>query len=175
MSKAKRIRKQIKSKIEVIKKINEDPKKTADDLFDLYLDDLPSSQDFLGKKLDNFKEKRSKKKDNNESIFDGILDIANSFLSDKESKVKVKEGKPKHINEGSAKLKKMGLQAAKKTVPQIKKITLDSIKQTLFVLPSSLHPNFHNQHLIFSCLLHPSFYTIHCKWRLMPPSYQILA
>jgi hypothetical protein len=138
MSKSKRIRKQIKSKIEVIKKINEDPKKTADDLFDLYLDDLPSSQDFLGKKLDNFKEKRSKKKDNNESIFDGILDIANSFLSDKESKVKVKEGKPKHINEGSAKLKKMGLQAAKKTVPQIKKITLDSIKQTLFVGSDSI-------------------------------------
>ena len=37
MSKVRRVRNDINSKLEVIKKIQDDPKKSTDDLYDLYL------------------------------------------------------------------------------------------------------------------------------------------
>ena len=60
MSKLKNTKKKLQSKIEAIKKINDDPKKFADNVADKYLKNIPSSNDFVGKKLDALKEKRVK-------------------------------------------------------------------------------------------------------------------
>ena len=65
--KVKKLRKQIQSKIEVIKKINDDPKKSSDDIYDLYLD---AKVDDLSKKFSSKKDallgKFSKKKKDNQ-------------------------------------------------------------------------------------------------------------
>jgi hypothetical protein len=71
---------EIKSKLEAIKKINDNPNLAVDDIYDKYLKDLPSTDQLFGKKLDDFLEKRRKKRDNNKDIFAQIIDIADSFL-----------------------------------------------------------------------------------------------
>ena len=87
--KVKKLRKQIQSKIEVIKKINDDPKKSSDDIYDLYLD---AKVDDLSKKFSSKKDAllgkfSKKKKDNQVDIFSSIIDIASTFLNDTNYKV----------------------------------------------------------------------------------------
>ena len=52
MSKVKRLRNEIKSKIEVIKKINDDPKLTTDNLYDIYADGITKTDKLLQTKID---------------------------------------------------------------------------------------------------------------------------
>ena len=128
--KVKRLRNQIKSKIEVIKKINDDPKKTSEDLYDLYLDDKVGelSKKFSTKKDGLLGKFSKKKKDNQGDIFGSIVDIASSFLDDKNSKFETND---KLVSKN--KLKKYGLEAASITVKDSKRIVNDAVNTILFI------------------------------------------
>jgi len=62
MSKVKKLRNEIKSKIEVIKKINDNPKLAVDDLYDLYGDGVTNVDKLLQSKVDGLKSKLKEKK-----------------------------------------------------------------------------------------------------------------
>ena len=128
--KVKKLRKQIQSKIEVIKKINDDPKKSSDDIYDLYLD---AKVDDLSKKFSSKKDAllgkfSKKKKDNQGDIFSSIIDIASTFLNDTNSKV---ESNSKLVSKN--KLKKYALQSADITIKDSKRIVKDAVNDILFI------------------------------------------
>jgi hypothetical protein len=127
MSKVKQTKNKIKSKMEAIKKINDDPKKGVDDLYDLYLKDLPTTDELFGKKLGGFLDKRKKKKDNNKDIFSEILDVCESFLNVN----KPVKGSDKLFTK--SRIKKHANESIKLTLESSKSIVLDNIKKAFFV------------------------------------------
>lgn len=128
MSKVRNLRNQIKSKIEVIKKINDDPKVTTDDLYDIYADGITKTDKLLQTKIDGLKSKIKKKKDNKTDIFGSVIDIASGFLSNKSNNLEVND----KLISGN-KLKKYALESAKITVEDSKNIVMDSVKKVLFI------------------------------------------
>lgn len=128
MSKVKKLRNQLKSKIEVIKKINDDPKKTTDDLYDIYADGITKTDKLLQSKVDGLKSKLKKKNDNKTDIFGSVIDVASSFLSSNINKVEVND----KLISGN-KLKKYALESAKITVEDSKNIVKNAVKKVLFV------------------------------------------
>jgi hypothetical protein len=127
MSKVKQTKSKIKSKLEAIKKINDDPKKGVDDLYDLYLKDLPSTDELFGKKLGGFLEKRKKKKDNKKDIFSEIIDTCESFLNVNKSV----QGSDKLFSKN--RIKKHANDSAKLTSESLKSIVLENIKKAFFI------------------------------------------
>jgi hypothetical protein len=73
MSKLKDTKARLQSKLEVIKKINDDPNSLMDSLSDKLLKDLPSTDQLFGKKLDDFLNKAKRKKENKKDIFNKAL------------------------------------------------------------------------------------------------------
>jgi len=128
MSKVKRLRNEIKSKIEVIKKINDDPKLTTDNLYDIYADGITKTDKLLQTKIDGLKSKLKKKKDNKTDIFGSLIDVASGFLSNKSNTIEVND----KLISGN-KVKKYALDSAKITVEDSKNIVMDSVKKVLFV------------------------------------------
>jgi hypothetical protein len=126
MSKVKNSTKKLKAKLEAIKKINDDPKKTVDDLFDSYLKDLPTTDKLFGKKLDSFLDKRKKKKENNKDIFAELIDIAEGFLGVN------KKVNPSDKIMSKSRLKKHAMDATKITLESSKFIVLEAIKKVFF-------------------------------------------
>jgi hypothetical protein len=126
MSKTKRLKKEIKSKLEIIKKINDDPKKVSNDIYDAYLKDLPSTDQLFGKKFGDFLEKRRKKKENNKDIFSEIIEIAEGFLN----KNNPKGGTDKLFSKN--RLKKHGLESSKVTLRSSKEIVSKRVKEVFF-------------------------------------------
>jgi len=130
MSKVKRLRREIKSKLEIVKKIQDDPKKSTDELYDLYLGNADLDKK-LSSSIDGLKSKLKKKENSNkEDIFGSVIGIASDFLSAKSNKVPVKED-DKLLS--SNKIKKYALESANITVKDSKNIVKESIKQFLFV------------------------------------------
>ena len=130
MSKVKRLRREIKSKLEIVKKIQDDPKKSTDELYDLYLGNADLDKK-LSSSIDGLKSKLKKKENSNkEDIFGSVIGIASDFLSAKSNKVPVKED-DKLLS--SNKIKKYTLESANITVKDSKNIVKESIKQFLFV------------------------------------------
>lgn len=127
MSKTKNIKNDIKSKIEAIKKINDDPKGATDDIYNKYLKDLPSTDQLFGKKLDDFLEKRRKKKENKKDLFSEFIDIADSFIQSNQTptssldrlifKQKIKQ----HAND-----------SASVTLDSVKEIVSTNVKKIFF-------------------------------------------
>jgi hypothetical protein len=126
MSKLKDTKAKLQSKLEVIKKINDDPNSLMDNLSDKYLKDLPSTDQLFGKKLDDFLSKAKRKKENKKDIFGELLEIAEGFLS---SGKKV-ETSDKLFSKG--KLKQHALTASRKTLDSSKEIVTNSIKKAFF-------------------------------------------
>ena len=126
MSKLKDTKARLKSKLEVIKKINEDPNSLMDSLSDKLLKDLPSTEQLFGKKLDDFLNKAKRKKENKKDIFGDLIEIAEGFLS---SGKKV-ESSDKLFSKG--KLKQHGLTASKRTLESGKEIVTSSVKKAFF-------------------------------------------
>lgn len=127
MSKIKDTKNKLKSRIEAIKKINDDPKKTVDNLYDKYLKDLPSTDQLFGKKLDDFLDKRKKKKENNKDIFSELVEISEGFLGvDKDVK---------DVSNLSTKtrIKRHAQRATKKALDSSKEIILKNVKNVFFV------------------------------------------
>ena len=126
MSKAKETKNKLKSKIEAIKKINDDPQGTVDSLYDSYLSDLPSTDQLFGKKLDDFLEKRRKKKENNKDIFAELVDITEGFLGLN------KKVAPNDKLFSKGRLKQHAISATKKTLESSKDVVLSSVKKVFF-------------------------------------------
>jgi hypothetical protein len=80
MSKLKNTKKKLQSKIEGVKKLNDDLETKFDNVADSYTNNIPSTEDFVGKKLDALKEKRAQKKENKKDIFADMLEIVEQFL-----------------------------------------------------------------------------------------------
>jgi hypothetical protein len=127
MSKVKETKKKLKSKIEVIKKINDNPKSISESLYDKYLDDLPTADGLYGKKVDDFLDKRKNKIDNRKNILDELIDVAEGFLSSN-----------KKINSSDNlsyknRIKQHSLDSARVVLSQSKEIILDNVKKIFFV------------------------------------------
>jgi hypothetical protein len=126
MSKLKDTKARLQSKLEVIKKINDDPNSLMDSLSDKLLKDLPSTDQLFGKKLDDFLNKAKRKKENKKDIFGDLIEIAEGFLS---SGKKV-ESSDKLLSKG--KLKQHALTAGKRTLDSSKEIVTSSVKKAFF-------------------------------------------
>jgi len=132
MSKLKDTKNKLKSKIEAIKKINDDPSKNlADNIYDTYLKDLPTTEQLFGKKLDDFLEKRRNQIDNKSNIFGDIMEIADSILSGNSSIDKNRKPIPEKLF-SKKRLKFHAQTACDKTLTQSKEIILDSVKKHFF-------------------------------------------
>jgi hypothetical protein len=126
MSKLKDTKNKLKSRLEVIKKINDDPNSLVDSLSDKFLKDLPSTDQLFGKKLDDFLSKARRKKENKKDIFGELLEIAEGFLS---SGKKV-ETSDKLFSKG--KLKQHALTSSRLTLDSSKEIITTSVKKVFF-------------------------------------------
>jgi hypothetical protein len=126
MSKLKDTKARLQSKLEVIKKINDDPNSLVDSLSDKFIKDLPSTEQLFGKKLDDFLNKARRKKENKKDIFGDLIEIAEGFLS---SGKKV-DSSDKLLSKG--RLKQHGLTASRKTLDVSKEIVLSSVKKSFF-------------------------------------------
>lgn len=140
MSKLKNTKKKLQSKIEAIKKINDDPKKVTDNVADKYLKNIPSSNDFVGKKLDALKDKRAQKKENKKDIFGEILEVVEQFLgTDKKSSGSetdlIQSGTTVNPQKNKTKkrLKQHSLTAAEKTLDSAKDIVVKRLSEALFM------------------------------------------
>lgn len=125
MSKVKDTKSKLKSKLEAIKKINDNPNSFSDNIANKYLKDLPSSEVY-GKKIDDFLNKNKSKKDNKKDIFEDLIEIAEGFLT-KNSNI---QSNDKLFTKG--RLKQHGINASLKTVEVGKEIVLDNVKKTFF-------------------------------------------
>lgn len=126
MSKLKNTRNEISSKIEAIKKINDDPKKRIEKVYDKYTNDLLSQDPFSGKKLGGLVNKGSRKKNNNQDIFGELIRISEQFLS---------KNKSVYTNDrlySKSRLKNHALDAASVTVRQFRQIILNNVKKGFF-------------------------------------------
>jgi hypothetical protein len=126
MSKLKDTKNKLKSRLEVIKKVNDDPNSLVDSLSDKFLKDLPSTDQLFGKKLDDFLSKAKRKKENKKDIFGELLEIAEGFLS---SGKKV-ETSDKLFSKG--KLKQHALTSSRLTLDTSKEIITTSVKKVFF-------------------------------------------
>lgn len=131
MSKVKDTKNKLKSKIEAIKKINDDPKKAVDSIYDQYLKDLPTSNQLFGQKLDDFLAKRRSKIDNKGNIFDDILEIADSILGSNSQVDRNKKTPPTKLFSKS-RLKFHAQDAIQKTLDETKEIVLENVKKHFF-------------------------------------------
>lgn len=125
MSKVKDTKSKLKSKLEAIKKINDNPNSFSDNIANKYLKDLPSSEVY-GKKIDDFLNKNKSKKDNKKDIFEDLIEIAEGFLT-KNSNI---QSNDKLFTKG--RLKQHGINASLKTVEVGKEIVLENVKKTFF-------------------------------------------
>lgn len=129
MSKVSTLRNKIRSKIEVIKKINDNPKLTSDNLYDLYGEGVTKVDKLLQNKIGGLTSKLSKKSnENKQDIFGALIDTASGFLSSKSNDIQVGD----KLITGN-KIKKYALQSADKTLKSGKQIVQDSVKEVLFV------------------------------------------
>ena len=131
MSKIKDTKNKLKSKIEAIKRINDDPKEVVDSVYDKYLKDLPSTDQLFGKKLDDFLTNRRKNKDNNSNIFSEIMEITDSILSGNSSLDKNRKPIPEKLFSKN-RLKYHAQTGADKTLMQSKEIILNTVKEHFF-------------------------------------------
>ena len=126
MSKLKTTKNKIKSKLEVIKKFNDEAKPFDENSFDLLLKDLPSSYDFIGKKVGDLKNILKKKKEESGNIFGDLVEIVDSFLATGQ---KVKSQNPL---EKKSRIKQHANDAIDVTLQSSKTIVLDNVKKILF-------------------------------------------
>ena len=142
MSKLKNTKRKLQSKIEGIKKINDDPKSLFDSVADLSLGNIPSAEDFVGKKLDALKKKREQKKEKVKDIFADLLETVEQFLgTEKKSSGSqtetVNAGKSTNINpqknKNKKRLKQHALSATETTLSQAKDIVVKRLSEALFL------------------------------------------
>lgn len=137
MSKVKDSTKKVKSKIDAIKKINDNPSVLTDSLYDKYLKDLPSTDELFGKKTDDFLKKRISKKQNHQNIFEQMIDLVDTFINKGDTNKPIGEFKRtnksiENLKIGKQKIKKHALTAANRTLDNSKTIVLDNVSKIFF-------------------------------------------
>lgn len=136
--------KEIKSKLGAIRTTLEDGKLNVSDVYDTYLDDLPSTDTLFGKKPDQFSSKKLKKRENKKDIFSELISIVETFVgTDKKIKLEddfqIKQIIKQHIEDSIKETQKESLQIVQDNVKKIffagdgicgtnSKISLDNIK-----------------------------------------------
>ena len=141
MGNVKETKKKLISSVEVIKKINDDPKKFASEsISDAYTDNL---EELIGKKKDYLNKKINQKKDKAKDIFSDLVEIAEKFISDaKKTKSNVQDDinqRKKSIsvnfdkNPTKSKLKRYAIKSAETTLGQAKEIVIKHFSQALFM------------------------------------------
>lgn len=149
MGDTKKTKKKLQSKLEVIKKLNDDPKQLTDDIYDKYLKDLPSTDKLFGKKIGDLSSKLKRKKDNNSNIFEDIVQVAEDFLG-----VNKKSTDPSKLST-KGKIKQNALESTKVTLDSSKQIVLDNLKRIFFAGDDSICGT--NTSIKFNCIdLKPS-------------------
>jgi hypothetical protein len=126
-NKIKETKNTIKSKIEAVKRINDDLTSNANKSFDKFLTDIPSTETLFGKKLSDFAEKRKKKVENKKDVFADLIDVVEGFLGSN----KKFEGSEKEFSK--QRLKQITQQSLHLTINDSKKIMMDSVNKILFV------------------------------------------
>lgn len=125
MSKVKETTRKVKSKIDVIAKISKDPNQAGSNLYDKYLKDLSSTDELLGKKVGDFLDKRTSKKENKNDIFGQLINTASSFINDGGTSV------TSEIS-GTLKLKNHSITAATKTLELGHDIVMNNVNKIFF-------------------------------------------
>jgi hypothetical protein len=133
MSRIKDTKNKIISKIEAVKKINDDSltdifksKKKGDESVDKFLKDLPTTEKLFGKKLSDYTNKKKNNKDNNKEIFEELLEVVGTFIGTT-NKVESSD-----TLSNTQKLKQMTLDSADFTLKKSKKIITDNVSKILF-------------------------------------------
>jgi hypothetical protein len=128
MAKTDITRQKIKSKIEAIKKINDDPKSLTDDIYDAFKDKLSSTDGVVQKRITDFTSKIKGETENKKDIFGEILDITEGFLGvDKEDPIN-----PKTKPLVKTKVLKYSKESTKRTIRSTPQIISDECKKALF-------------------------------------------
>jgi hypothetical protein len=128
MAKTDITRQKIKSKLSAIKKINDNPKSLVDQVYDVYKDDLPSTDGITKKSANNFTSNLKGRTQNKKDIFSEILDTVDGFLGvDKEDPVNPKK-KPLVLS----KTTRYAKDAARKTLQSSKQVIIDETKKAFF-------------------------------------------
>ena len=128
MSKIDTSKNKIRSKIEAIKRINDDTKSLATNVYDGYKDDLASIDGIVKKNLSGFSSKIKAKNQNKKDIFNELITTAEGFLgTTKEDSIN-----PKKKPLVKSKLKKYSIDSAHKTLLESKQIIIDQSKNILF-------------------------------------------
>jgi predicted NodU family carbamoyl transferase len=87
----KETKRKLQSRIESVKKINDNPQSSIDSISDKYLNNIPSIEDTVGKKADQLNSKVNKKIQNTKDIFKDMIDVV-CYYENPETKLKrVKE------------------------------------------------------------------------------------
>lgn len=133
MSKIKNLRNKIKSNIESVKKINDqtkdraaEAKKKANDNFDNFLKDLPTTDKLFGKKLSDYANNKKNNKQQNNRIFEDLLDIVGGIVGTN-SIVEISDALS-----NKQKLKNITLKSVDHTLKQSQRIISNNVKQSLF-------------------------------------------
>ena len=130
MANLKKTKRKLQSKIEAIKKINDKPGESFDDVSDKYLNNVPDINNIVGKKIDALNKRINQKKQNAKDIFSDMLDITNQFMgSEKNSKNNIKQSK----NSINQKIKKHAITAMETTLNSAKEIAVKNISESLFM------------------------------------------
>lgn len=122
------LKKTVKSKIDVVKNINDQPQNFLDSQKDKLVSGLPSFSPFGGKTFDSFIPKKSTKKETHNDIFSELIDTVEGFLGvAKKTNIDV-------TNKAFSKqrLRQIAEESVRETVKSSKKIILDSVSEVLF-------------------------------------------
>jgi hypothetical protein len=121
MTDVKNLKKEIRSKIEIIKKINDEPNQFVTNVYDRYLDDIKSKNLFSGKDIDSIK---TTKKGVNNDIFSELLTIISGFISFDESS--------SNNTKSQEKIQKYAIESAETVIKKSKDIVLEKVKSNFF-------------------------------------------
>jgi hypothetical protein len=118
----------IKSKAAAIKNTFDDNVKNGgSNLYEKYINDLPSTDKLYGKKLDEFLDKRKKKKENNKDIFSELMGIFDVFLGTARPRVGTSDNfQNKQI------IQQHAIDSIKVTLESSKQIISDNVKKIFF-------------------------------------------
>ena len=130
MANLKNTKRKLQSKIEAVKKINDRPQESFDDVSDKYLNNVPDINSIVGKKIDALNSKINKKKENTKDIFSDMIDITSQFMgSDKNSKNNLKQTN----NSPNQKIKQHAITAMDTTIGSAKEIVVKNLSEALFM------------------------------------------
>ena len=130
MANLKNTKRKLQSKIEAVKKINDRPQESFDDVSDKYIGNIPSIDSVVGKKADALRTKINQKKENTKDIFSDMIDITSQFMgSDKNSKNNLKQTN----NSPKQKIKQHAITAMDITIGSAKEIVVKNLSEALFM------------------------------------------